>query len=109
VSEAFLYEWDYTNKVWVKKPAVITVDRRIGTGLVAGGAHKLYWVACNPGAGNSLWEITDSAVAAGAVILDCFSTSRESKGFVFNPPCPFSEGIYLETFTAMTAITFGYI
>lgn len=104
-----LWEWDDTNKVWVKVPAVVTVDRRIGTGLISGGAHKLYWVACNPGAGNSLWEITDAVAPGGGVLLDCFSTNRESKGFVFNPPCPFTAGIYLETFTNMTSITFGYV
>lgn len=103
------WAWNHLNDTWEKAPAVVTPDRRVGTGLIAGGKHKLYWVACNPGAGNSLWEIADSAVPGGAVLLDCFSTNRESKGFVFNPPCPFTDGIYLETFTNMTSITFGYI
>ena len=106
---AYLWLWDDTNTDWVKAPAVVTVDRRIGTGLIAGGAHKLYWVACNPSAGLSLWEIADSAVPGGAALLDCYSTARESKGFVFNPPCPFTDGVYLETFTNMTSITFGYV
>lgn len=106
---AYEYRWNHITSDWEKAPAVVTVDRRIGTGLIAGGAHKLYWVACNPGAGNSLWEITDAVAPGGAVLLDCFSTAKESKGFVFNPPCPFTNGIYLETFTNMTAMTFGYI
>ena len=106
---AYSWLWNHITEEWEKTPAVVTVDRRVGTGLIAGGAHKLYWATCTPNASNSVWEVTDSAVALGAVLLDCFSTAKESKGFVFNPPCPFTDGIYLETFTNMTSITFGYI
>lgn len=104
-----LWEWDAANNEWVKKPAVVVADRRVGTGLIAGGAHKLYWVKCNPSAGNSVWEIADSAVALGAVLLDCFHTSKEGHITNFLPPCPFTNGIYLETFTNMTSMVFGYI
>jgi len=104
-----LWLWDDTNEVWVKAPACVATKRMTDVGQVVAGAHKLCWVACNPSAGLSLWEIADSAVPGGAALLDCYSTARESKGFVFNPPCPFTDGIYLETFTNMTSITFGYV
>jgi len=104
-----LWEWNHITEKWEKAPAVVTVDRRIGTGLIAGGAHKLYWVKCNPSAGNSVWEITDSAVALGAVLIDCFHTGKEGHITNFLPPCPFKNGIYLETLTNMTSMTFGYV
>ena len=109
MSSVELWEYDYVNEIWVPKPAVVVPKRMTGTGQVIAGAHRLYWIACDPGAGNSLWEVTDAIAAGAAVLLSCFSTSRESKGFVFNPPCPFATGIYLETFTNMTAMTFGYV
>ncbi len=86
----------------------IVPKRMIATGQVVAGAAKLHWLVCNPSAGLSVWEITDAIAALGAVLLDCYSTSRESKMGIFLPPCPFATGIYLETFTNMTSITFGY-
>jgi len=88
------WAWNHHNNTWEKIPAVVSVDRRVGTGLIVGGAHKLYWVACNPAAGNSVWELTDSAVALGAVILDHFHTGREGHIMIISPPMPFTNGIY---------------
>lgn len=104
-----IWLWDYVNEEWVEAPASSIPKRLLATGLVVAGEHKLCWMACNPSAGNSLWEITDAIAAGGTVILDCFSTSRESKMGSFRPPMRFVNGIYLETFTNMTSITFGYI
>jgi len=86
----------------------IVVVRVRGIGQVYTGACKIHWIACTPSAGLSVWEISDSALAAGAVLLECYSTAKESKGFGFLPPCPFANGIHLNTFTLMTGITIGY-
>ena len=105
----FQWIWDNAGKVWEKAPAVVATKRMTDVGLVAAGAHKLYWVSCNPSAGLSVWELTDAIVALGAVVLDCYSTARETKMGVLSPPMQFNTGIYLETFTFMTSITFGYV
>ena len=85
------------------------VPKRMGaSGLVIQGVVKLHWLACNPSATGSLCEIADATTNGVAILLDFYSTDRESKSKVFLPPCPFTKGIYLETFTNMTAITLGY-
>jgi len=104
-----IWLWNDALNKWEKAPSAVVTKRMVAVGQVIAGAHKLYWVSCNPGAGNSLWELTDAIAALGAVVLDCFSTSRESKLGVLSPPMPFATGIYLETFTAITSITFGYV
>lgn len=109
MSQIGIWLWDYTLNKWVKYPASSTAVRLLGTGQVIAGQHYLCWMTCNPAAGNSLWEVTDAIAAGGAVVIDCFSTSRESKMGSFRPPIYFATGIYLETFTNMTSITFGYV
>ena len=104
-----LWLWDDTLQRWVKYPASSTLKYMVAVGQVIAGQHYLCWMSCNPSAGNSLWEVTDDIAALGTVILDCFSTSRESKMGSFRPPILFTKGIYLETFTNMTSITFGYV
>lgn len=101
--------WNHINNTWEKAPAVVTYDRRVGTGLIVGGEHKLYWVACNPAAGNSVWELTDAVAALGPVALDHFHTGREGHILLINPPMNFTVGIYLETFTNMTSVVVGYV
>lgn len=104
-----LWAWDDVSKIWVKAPAVSIPKRMTGTGLVVSGEHKLCWLACTPSAGLSLWELTNAIVSGKTVVLDCYSTARESKMGNFTPPILFTTGIYLETFTNMTSITIGYI
>lgn len=104
-----IWLWNHITHLWERSPAVVNTLRVLAAGQVVAGAHKLYWISCNPGAGNSLWELTDAIAALGAVVLDCFSTARESKHGVFSPPMDFTTGIYLETFTNIDAMTFGYI
>ena len=106
---AYEYRWDYANSVWEKVPAVVATKYMAAAGQVVAGAHKLYWLACNPSAGNSVFELSDDTTGLTATVLDCFSTTREGKGFRFIPPMPFATGIYLKTFTNMTSITFGYV
>jgi len=109
MGHATLWEWDAANKIWVEKPAVVAVKRMTAVGQVIAGAHKLYWVDCNPSAGLSAWELTDDLVGGLAIVLDEFHTSRESHMINLNPPMPFTTGIYLKTFTNMNSITFGYV
>lgn len=104
-----MWEWDEANSEWVKQPAVVTTKRMTATGQVISGAHKLYWINVNPSAGNSLLELTDDTAVSGTVVYDCFHTGKEAHMHSFSPPMPFSDGIYLETFTNMTSVIFGYI
>ncbi len=84
--------------------------RATATGQVgAAGSRKLYWVHENGGAGNALFELTDAIIGGAAVKFDHFSTSREGHMIPFDPPMEFSNGIYLETFTNMTSLIFGYL
>lgn len=107
--EAFLYLWDYTNRVWVKAPAAVVTKRLAATGEVEAGAHKLYWMVLNPGVANSLIELTDAIAGGGAVVLDHFDTTRDGHVMSLWPPMPFTTGIWLETFTNMTSVIFGYV
>lgn len=89
--------------------AVVTTKRMAAVGQVVTGGHLLYWISCNPSAGLSVWELSDSEPAAGAVVIDHYHTARESHTTNLNPPMPFARGIHLNTFTNMTSIIFGYI
>ena len=104
-----LWLWDNANSTWEKAPASVVTKRLTAAGLVVAGKHKLYWVSCNTGAVNSVWELTDAVAALGTVVLSCYSSSRESKMGVLSPPMQFSTGIYCETFTNMTSMVFGYV
>ncbi len=108
-NQANIWEWDNANNKWVERPAVVVTKRMTATGLVISGAHKLYWINVNPSAGSSLLELTDDTAGSGTVVYDCFHTDKEAHVHSFSPPMPFSTGIYLETFTNMTSVIFGYI
>ncbi len=105
----FLWLWDDANEVWVKAPAVAAVKRIVAVGQVAAGAHYLYWIHMNPSAGNSILVLTDAIAALAAALYDDFHTDKEGHIHQFNPPIPFSAGIYLETFTNLTSVLFGYV
>ncbi len=104
-----LWLWNDANNIWEKAPAVVVPKRMVVTGQVVAGAHKLYWMALNPSAGNSAIELTDAIVALAAVAFDHFDVSREGHMLLLSPPMPFSTGIYLETLTNMTSVIFGYV
>lgn len=103
------WEWDHIANIWVKAPACVTTVRRVAAGQVVAGAHRLYWINANPGAANSIFELTDAIAGGGAVVFDHFDTSRDGHVMNLIPPMCFSKGIYLETFNNMTSATFGYI
>ncbi|KKN22380.1 hypothetical protein LCGC14_0915720 [marine sediment metagenome] len=84
--------------------------RATATGQVgAAGARKLYWMNVTPSAGNSLVELTDATAGGAGIKYECFHTSKESHIHNLDPPLEFSNGIYLETFTNMTSVIFGYL
>lgn len=109
MSQVGMWEWDSINKKWVKYPLTITTKYMVAAGQVRAGAHKLYWIQCNPAAGNSVWELSDDITGLTATVLDGFHTSRESHMVQISPPMPFATGIYLKTFTNMTSLAFGYV
>ena len=104
-----LFLWNNTLEVWEKAPVVVVTKRMTGTGQVVTGARKLYWINTTPSAGNSLVELTNDTAISGTVIYDCFHTDKETHVHSLIPPMPFSAGIYLETFTNMTSVVFGYV
>lgn len=103
------YVWNHITGLWEEAPAVVTTRIMRAAGQVAAGAHKLYWISCNPSAGNSEWKLTDATAGGAFVVLEHFHTTRESHNTNLIPPMNFTTGIYLETFVAMTSMTFGYI
>lgn len=106
---AYGWVWNHITEDWEKVPACVTTKRMIGTGQVIAGAHKLYWISCNPSAGLSVWELTDDTTGLTALVLDHYHTARESHNTNLVPPKQFATGIYLKTFTNMTSMVFGYI
>ena len=104
-----IWLWDDANNVWVKAPAVVVPVRIVGTGQVVAGAHKLYWIHMNPSAGLSVLVLTDAMAGGAATLYDDYHTDREGHIHNFEPPFPFSTGIYLETFTNLTSVLFGYV
>jgi len=103
------WEWDATNNIWVKAPAVVITKRIVAVGQVVAGAHKLYWVVANPGVAASLFELTDATAALGAIVFDHFDTTRDGHVLSLSPPMQFVTGIYLETLTNVTSLIFGYV
>ncbi len=103
-----LWEWNPITEAWEKVTAVVITRRMAAVGLVVAGVHHLHWIHENPGAGNSAFDLTDAIVGGGAVVLDHFSTDREAHFMHMDPPMHFANGIYLETFTNMTSVVFGY-
>jgi len=117
---AFIWAWDDTTGEWIKvqvtaegylevqsMPASVVPTRMVAAGLVWGGACYLHWIHCCPSAGNSVWELTNGIIALQPTVLEGFHTSKESHTKACAPPAYFDTGIYLETFTNMTSLTFG--
>jgi len=83
-------------------------DRKTGVGLVNAGASALYWITINPSAANAILELTDADAGGGAVVYDLAFASRQAAHFNFRPAMKFTTGIYLETYTNLTSVMFGY-
>jgi len=104
-----LWLWNPNTGEWEKSPGAVITKHMDALGQVIAGSHKLYWISCNPSAGNSVWELTDDVNGLSALVLDHFHTEKDSHNTNLLPPMQFVNGIYLKTFTAMTSMTFGYI
>ena len=78
-------------------PEAVETKRRIAKGLVIAGAHKLYWISCNPSAGNSEWALADDTVGGGDIVLEHFHITQDSHNTNLIPPMQFYTGIYHST------------
>lgn len=103
-----LWEFNPITEEWEKVTAVVRTARMVAPGQVVLGRAHLHWLHENLSGGNGLWELTDAIAGGGAVVLDHFSVNREGHQLHFDPPMYFANGIWLETFTNMTSIVFGY-
>jgi hypothetical protein len=79
-----------------------------GTGSVVTGARALYWLHIDPSGQNWDYELTDATAGGATVYFDDFHADRNGPIHTFDPPIPFSTGIYVETFTNLTSLTFAY-
>jgi len=94
----------------VEKAAIsATLVRKTVVGSVVAGAHVLHQICINPSAANAVVEFTDAIIAAQPIVWDMFFASRETHHFIFDPPIPFTDGIYLETLTGITSIMLCYV
>ena len=103
------WEWNHITEEWEKVPACVATKRVVAAGQVIAGAHKLYWISCNPSAGLAEWGLTDAIAGGGDILIDHYHTDRDSHNTNLVPPKYFATGIWLEVFTNMTSMTFGYI
>ncbi len=115
-----IWLWDSDAAAWVKGKAdssgrIYVVEdhdglapvRLTATGLVQTGATELHWISITPSAGNSVVELSDDLDGSSAILWEHFDTDRHSDHINIEPPMLFSTGLYLKTFTNMTAVTFG--
>lgn len=106
---AFNWLMNHITGIWEEAPAIVTTTLLDAEDEFIAGAHKLYWISCNPSAGNSNWALSDAIIAAQPIVLEHFHTAKESHNTNLIPPMQFNTGIYLEKFVAMTSMTFGYV
>jgi hypothetical protein len=108
VTDVTTWGWDPVHSRWEKIPISATNVRKTATGQVYLGGALLHWIIINPSAPNALLEITDASAGGGAVILDFFLANRNTLCFTMAPPEDFTTGVWLETFTNLTSVCFGY-
>ena len=104
-----IWLWDDANSVWVEAPAVVVTKTMHAIGLVVAGAHKLYWVDCNPSAVNAEWALNDGLLPRAPIVLSEFHANRDSHVSNYYPPMQFNTGISLAAYDNMNAVTLGYI
>jgi len=109
MSGGFGWVFDYASELWLPEPASVFTTLLDAEDEFIAGAHKLYWISCNPSAGNSEWGLSDAVAPGGAILLEHFHTSKESHNTNLIPPMQFTTGIFLEKLVLMTSMTFGYI
>ena len=104
-----IWEWDDTNNVWVKAPAVVRTVRAVATGPAVARACKLYWIACSPDSAGSEFQLTDADAPGGVEVYCHFDDDRHSEHIHISPPMQFDTGIYVEKFDKIQCLHFGYV
>lgn len=93
----------------IGKGSGLITERLTGTAQVgSAGARLLYWLTTAPNAAACVVQLADAAAGSGTPIWEWKSSTGGGKHCVFDPPMEFATGIYLEAFTNMTSVTFGY-
>ena len=82
--------------------------RHTAVGLVYTGAAHLHWITLNPSGPNAFVGLSDDLDGLGAVAWEYFIGVRKGEQIPFPVPFKFATGIYIQTFTAMTSVIFGY-
>ena len=108
MAQADQYAWDPVHNIWSPIPIACPIVRLTGAGQVYLGSARLHWLIINPGAPNAVLELTDAAAALAAVHCDYYLANRNTLPVPYVPAMHFSTGIYLETFTNLTSVVFGY-
>jgi hypothetical protein len=116
-----LWGYDYGASAWVKvavdSAGRVIVDNRhnditqvrvTATGLVYTGLAYIHWMNIVPSAKANVVDLTDAVGGGGTPIWEAVRETLDSTQITFTPPLKFSTGIYVETFTNMTAINMSY-
>lgn len=116
-----MFLWMWTGAAWVKAlcnadgtlrvdmvHADIVQTRVTATGLVYTGACYLHWITVNPSAANSIVILTDAVVAAATPVWGFTRQARDSDHITFSPAMKFTNGLYVETLTSVTALNIAY-
>jgi len=89
--------------------AGLSTTRRTTVGAVKASAGVLYWISIYPSAASWAVGLDDSLDGSAATKWDMGGADANGLHIVFDPPIPFTTGIYVETMTNITSITAGYI
>lgn len=93
-----------------RAPIGATITRMTGLGQVGtAAAHDVYWISCSPDAPGAEWELSDATEAAQPIVYDHFDPDKHSEHLHFDPPYPFSNGIWVEKFDHMKSLVVCYI
>ena len=94
--------------VWKTNQDKLSLIRKTATGSVVSGACKLYWMTIAPSGATTVLDISDGT-SSGTTIWSWQDVVGTGPHLSFDPPMPFATGIYIETLTDITAVTFGYL
>ena len=121
MSDYLLWLWNDDANAWIKAKCdsrgyqlvneeheYLAPDRHTETGLVNAGETALYWLTLNPSGQNAVMALADAVEGGGTVVYDQFHAGREAEHFNFRPAMKFTNGLYLETFTNLTSVIFGW-
>lgn len=85
-----------------------TTTRITATGAAVTGPLRLHWLTIAPNAVTTVLDLSDGT-AAGVTIWSWKDQSGDGVHINFGDrPMVFAKGIYVETLTDITAVTFGH-